>query len=206
MADPNSSTGANVLQPGPTPAERTRVSHLQVVRWARFGHDRLYVKTPAGVQLGYWDDNGHVACLEDGADRPMFDHAIAEYRSGRTNGPALVPASSDPVTLEQGNAAAIETVVAHTEPRPNVPAPAEPPGQLIPDELTPPAKPAPVAISDQLAPELVQLVVTQEPPTVPEWTDLSANRAGASARQQADALRQAAPVRTFMARCLGGEK
>ncbi|MDQ5841563.1 MAG: hypothetical protein M3537_10600, partial [Chloroflexota bacterium] len=129
-------TGANVLQPGPTPAERTRMSHRQVVRWTRFGHDRLYVKTLAGVQLGYWDNNGHVACLEDAANRPMFDQVIAEYRAGRPDGCAPTSASSDPVTVDQGNTAGIETVIARTEPRPNVP--------------------------------------------VPEWTDMSANPAGAS--------------------------
>jgi hypothetical protein len=121
------------------------VSDLQVVRWVRFGHDRLYVKTPAGVQLGYWDNKSEVAFLENEANRPAFEHAIAQYRSGRPDGGAPTSASSDPV----------------------------------------------------------ELVVVQEPPAVPEWTDLSANRAGASVRQQAHALRQAAPVRSFLERCLG---
>lgn len=168
------------------------MSHLQIVRWARFGHDRLYVKTLAGVQLGYWDNNGHVAYLEDEANRPMFDQVVAEYHSGRPGGCVPTSGSSDPATA-----------VAHSEPRPAVPAPAELPTHLSPDELTPPPKPAPVATSDQLAPELVERVVIQGPPTVPGWTDMSANRAGAQCRQKADALRQAAPVRSFLARCLG---
>jgi hypothetical protein len=149
------------------PAAKLSVSELLVVRWVHFGHDRLYVKTPTGVQLGYWDNKGEVAFLENEADRPTFDHAIAQYRSGRPDGRAPASTSSDPVTVDQGNTAAIETGIAHTEPRPNISAPAE------------------------------------LPPTTPEWADMSVNPAGASCRQRADALRQAAPVRTFLARCLG---
>jgi hypothetical protein len=39
--------------------------------------------------------------------------------------------------------------------------------------------------------------------TEPQWEDLAERRAGAMARQQALALKQAAPVRTFVARVLG---
>jgi hypothetical protein len=125
--------GGRVLQPEPRPADRTKVNHLQVVRWARFGHDRLYVKTLAGVQLGYWDNNGHAACLEDEANRPMFDQVIAEYYSGRTNGPALAGASSGPVTVDEGASpasegiTAIRSAIVHTGPGLAVPVPAQPP-------------------------------------------------------------------------------
>ena len=41
------------------------------------------------------------------------------------------------------------------------------------------------------------------PAAPPVWDDLAAHRAGEMARQQAVALKQAAPVRTFVARVLG---
>lgn len=41
------------------------------------------------------------------------------------------------------------------------------------------------------------------PATEPEWEDLAERRAGSMAREQALALKQAAPVRTFVARVLG---
>lgn len=47
--------------------------------------------------------------------------------------------------------------------------------------------------------------VSPDPPVAaePEWEDLAARRAGAMAREQALALKHAAPVRTFVARVLG---
>lgn len=216
------------------------------MRWARFGQDRLYVKTPAGVELGYWDDNGQVACLQDEANRPAFDQVIAEYRSGRTNGPAPAGASAEspesaardiasdhPVTEQSVSDLQVVRWVRFGHDRLYVKTPAhvelgywDNKGEVAfleneadrpafehaitqyrsgrPDGGAPTsASSDPVAAADQPAHELVELVVVPEPPTVPEWTDLSANRAGASARQQADALRQAAPMRTFMARCRG---
>lgn len=43
----------------------------------------------------------------------------------------------------------------------------------------------------------------EEPHEEPHWEDLAATRAGAMAREQAVAAKQAAPVRTFVARALG---
>ncbi len=51
---------------------------------------------------------------------------------------------------------------------------------------------------------VVPVVPSQaSPPTESQWEDLAGRRAGAMARQQALALKQAAPVRTFVARVLG---
>jgi hypothetical protein len=59
--------------------------------------------------------------------------------------------------------------------------------------------------ADVIADSVVDLVVPPESSvtTQPQWEDLAERRAGAMARQQALALRQAAPVRTFVARVLG---
>ncbi|WP_378095638.1 nuclease-related domain-containing protein [Cellulomonas sp. T2.31MG-18] len=46
-------------------------------------------------------------------------------------------------------------------------------------------------------------VVSSPPGAPPMWEDLAAHRAGEMARQQAVALKQAAPVRTFVARVFG---
>lgn len=75
-------------------------------------------------------------------------------------------------------------------------------GQIVAPELPPSEDPAPTAepTADQVAPA----------PATPSsgteeagWEDLAARRAGAMAREQANALKQAAPVRTFVARLLG---
>ena len=50
--------------------------------------------------------------------------------------------------------------------------------------------------------EDVTALVTVESET-PQWSDLADTRAGAAAREQALALKQAAPVKTFLARALG---
>lgn len=51
---------------------------------------------------------------------------------------------------------------------------------------------------------VVPVVLSESSPaTEPQWEDLADRRAGAMARQQALALKQAAPARTFVARVLG---
>ncbi len=57
--------------------------------------------------------------------------------------------------------------------------------------------PAPAAALPAVKPEAV------ESPAAPAWTDLGVNRPGQAAREQASAHRQAAPVKTLLARVLG---
>lgn len=65
----------------------------------------------------------------------------------------------------------------------------------------------PNGLCDQpaIAPAPVDLAAV--PPTAldPDWDDLTKTKAGAAARAQAQALRNAAPVRTFLARALGAK-
>jgi hypothetical protein len=67
------------------------------------------------------------------------------------------------------------------EPVPPVPAQPEPPVEPVEEAAPPESRPEPK----------------------PDWTDLAVTRAGAAAREQALALKQAAPVKTFFARALG---
>ncbi|GAA2018521.1 nuclease-related domain-containing protein [Pseudokineococcus marinus] len=58
------------------------MSDLEVQRWQRYGHDRLYVRRPDGEQLGYWDCRTGTAVLADGGDdagRAAFDAALAAH-------------------------------------------------------------------------------------------------------------------------------
>jgi hypothetical protein len=77
------------------------------------------------------------------------------------------------------------------------PAPAESPPPIV--QAAPPvaASPAPVELVAPVAPP------ASEPTALVPTVDLAANRPGAAAREQAVALREAAPVRTFVARLMG---
>lgn len=54
---------------------------LVVQRWTRAGHDRLYVKTTGGYQVGYVDRRSGKRVLEDEAWRGAFDSAVASFES-----------------------------------------------------------------------------------------------------------------------------
>ena len=60
-------------------ADDARVSKLEVRRWTRYGHDRLYVQTADGARLGYWDCKTGAPVIEPAADRASFDAVIAAY-------------------------------------------------------------------------------------------------------------------------------
>ncbi|MGI5245741.1 nuclease-related domain-containing protein [Dactylosporangium sp. CA-139066] len=57
--------------------------------------------------------------------------------------------------------------------------------------------------TELIAPQAPPAVDDEPAAAVEDWEDLALRRAGAEAREQAVALRQAAPVRTFLARVLG---
>ena len=54
---------------------------LVVARWTKSGHDRLYVKTAGGYQVGYLDRKSGKRVLEDPAWREAFNTAIAGFES-----------------------------------------------------------------------------------------------------------------------------
>lgn len=151
-----------------------------VKRWTRYGHDRLYVETPDGIRLGHWDLKTSQAVVEDEAHREAVQGATAEFRSTRS-----VPAPVEDVA----DVADVADVIAALVPAPALPVPRPLPAVVALPALAPVAAPAKLA-----APEVR---------TVPPWTDLSTNRPGQAAREQAVAHRQAAPVRTLLARVRG---
>lgn len=122
-----------------------------VVRWRKYGNDRLYVTAADKTKIGWHDlvtGDDHV---DAAAYADAYRTAVAAWKGCHT-------------TRQPVAAGAVPAVPVVQE----------------------------VADIDQTAPV-----------AGPGWEDLSARRAGAMAREQAVALKQAAPVRTFVARALG---
>jgi hypothetical protein len=116
-----------------------RAMELTVVRWRRYGKDRLYVKDPAGTDVGWWD---------------------------------------------------LTTDEAH----PTVPEHLEPLTTAVMAWRTDQSPPTPASVA----------AVSPPPVAVPErpWIDLATNHPGDEAREKAEAARDAAPVRSLLARVL----
>ena len=158
--------------------ENKHMGDLVVRRWARYGHDRLYVQTADGTRLGYWDCKTDLAVVEPGTDRGAFDLALARWRTNAPRGPEAVRGGAVP---EQGTRPEASPA-ARTAPS----VPCEPVTASVP--VPTPAAPTPAVPG---------------PDGFDPTADLAARRPGAAAREQAVALRRAAPVRTFFARALG---
>lgn len=79
------------------------------------------------------------------------------------------------------------------------------PPASVPSEVPPPLVERLADAEDGLEPLDEVAVVEPQPGETdePGWRDLASTRAGAAAREQALALKQAAPVKTFLARALG---
>ncbi|MBX9245827.1 NERD domain-containing protein [Actinotalea ferrariae] len=145
------------------------MSAVTVVRWRRFGKDRLYVNGPDERRLGWCDLLTGAVTVEDHADRETVEAALESWRTLAEVPVAATATSPPPRAAEAG--------VRHETP--SVPTPA-------------------AAVFGE--PSLPTLERTR--PVEPEWEDLAGRRAGQAAREQALALKEAAPVRTFLARVL----
>lgn len=154
-------------------------------RWARYGHDRLYVEAADGTRLGYWDVKTGRTVVEDEAHREAVDTAAAAF-GGTPGTPVAVPAHTVrvevPAPVRVAPAATVPVLVAAQT--------VEPAAVTATGE----AAPSPVALAGSAGP--VALAATA-------WTDLGLNRPGQAAREQAIAHKQAAPVKTLLARVLG---
>lgn len=163
------------------------MEELTVTRWRKYGKDRLYVSTPDGARVGWHDlvtDETHV---EATADRHTVMAAIAHWRETASPTadkvvvsrrdtvapPAAEPASGDPLTA----------IRLH-----------EPTATDVETTST---------NTESMTPQTSPAIRAEPAAAVEDWQDLALRRAGAEAREQAVALRQAAPVRTFLARVLG---
>ena len=144
-----------------------------VTRWRRYGKDRLYATDAAGVKIGWVD-------LLSGHHHPESPERAAELAV----------------------AVAAWQLTSTLEPQPGPAKTATGDLSEAPAANTSPAAAPSVAIPPPLPYDDVQTLAS-EVPEQPGWEDLSDRRAGAMARQQAVALKQAAPVRTFLARAFG---
>jgi len=161
------------------------VTEHVVKRWARYGHDRLYVETADGTRLGHWDVKTGQAVVEDETHREAVETATAGFRSTSAV-PVAVPAQAVPVEVP------VPLLVA---PISALPVPTSTPAAIgLP--------PAPAAATPVLEPVQVEPAAIVAP-AAPAWTDLGLNRPGQAAREQAVAHRQTAPVKSLLARVLG---
>lgn len=150
------------------------MSGMTVTRWTRYGKDRLYVTDADGVKIGWFDLVSDQA-HPDPTER--LDELTAAVQAWRDHFPQTSSASALPPEP------AGRPVQPALQAAPAVPAQTQPEATALPPATTATAVAAPAATT--------------------EWEDLAAQRAGALAREQALALKQAAPVRTFLARALG---
>lgn len=177
------------LQRAVARADEDQVTEHVVKRWARYGHDRLYVETPDGTRLGYWDVKTGQAVVQDETHRKAVETATAAFRTAPA-APVAVPAQAAPV---EGPA---PVLVA-----PTAAVPVTAPAQTV--EAAAAAPPAEAAHPSLAMAATVAAPAVDERPAAPAWTGLGLNRPGQAAREQAVAHKQAAPVRTLFARVLG---
>ncbi len=171
------------------------MSEHVVKRWARYGHDRLYVETADGTRLGYRDIKTGQTVVDDESHREAVGTAAAAFR-GAPAVPAAVRAQAVPIEVPALVLTVSAASVPTLAPVETVPPPAGPVALASPRAV---ATSAPVTTATVAAPAVAPLV--GEAPA-PSWTDLSLNRPGQAAREQAVAHRQAAPVKTLLARVL----
>lgn len=132
-----------------------------MVRWRRYGKDRLYVNGPDGERYG-WGDlvTGAIEVTED-HHRQLVESLLSEHPAWR-----------------------------------HKPRPGQSPQTLAGDAPS-------SAGSSSVASGGVEPLVSPGDGVPKPWVDLALNRPGEAARARAVELRQAAPVRTTLARFLG---
>jgi len=164
------------------------MSELNVSRWRRYGNDRLFVKAADGSQLGWHDLKSGTTEVTDPTQADELHAAIARWLTAQPSDSSQSTAPEPGVALDAVNRLGVATP-AEVEP-PAAPTASPPAASVAPPfpgtspmaAATCPDKPAPAA--------------------EPEWQDLASHRAGELAREQARALKAAAPVRTLLARAL----
>jgi hypothetical protein len=151
---------------------------IVVTRWRRYGKDRIYVATADGEQLGYWDLVADQGRPTTPAHEPGLLTAVAAWKAGQ---------------------------VDTEEPLAPAPAQTEPPEEAADSEPTPTRvdEPTPTRVDEPAPTRVDEPAPTRFDEPAPTWVDLAGNQAGAEVRKQALAARQAAPVKTVLARVLG---
>lgn len=69
--------------------EQFAVGSLSILRWRRFGVDRLYVEGDGGRQIGWLDLGTGERLIESNDDEELFERAITNWRSALPFGQAL---------------------------------------------------------------------------------------------------------------------
>jgi hypothetical protein len=147
---------------------------LTVVRWKRYGKDRLYVNDEDGARVGWRDLVTGQSLVERPELRAEFDAAIAEWE--------LSEGAPQPLPGEAPS------------------APAPPPStqtERTPESAAAPAEAMTAGAGTAGSPPVLDGAAPAE-----EWFDLATNKAGVGPRAHAIAHRDAAPVRTLLARVL----
>jgi hypothetical protein len=171
-------------------------STLGVVRWRKYGKDRLYVSAADGQRIGWVDLVSGLTTLEVAALADAFATAIGSF--------CLQNQIAAPVIAV--------TPIADQPPQPDLRVPATVDEARIPRQPT--AHPVPVvagnaAATRELGPSKRRETTAPQVssvPIVPEWQDLAGNRPGQAVRAQAEselaAMRQRSQVGTVIARVL----
>lgn len=157
-----------------------------MTRWRRWGLDRLYVESSDGSKLGFWDlaeDAGHPDLPGLG---PALRAAVTHWRQQQPLGTAQPRAERVQADTSVDSDAPVQATL------PEDPASAvEAPTSTV------------VAEPVEVVGESPQIHSDQPAASPRPWIDLATNRAGAEAREQAEAARSVAPVKTVFARLLG---
>lgn len=200
---------AKVLQQSCAPVDDLVVSDQDLVvnRWRRYGKDRLYVETPDGAKVGFWDFVTETAHAESPEQEPSLMLAVANWKS--SVGLTHTGSAPAPPVVEDSSAPSPTLVVD---------ADSEPASRRIPDAEVNGDVAAAASISpagertydsqdlDLQVPRPVTATAVPDIPVVAPvrpWVDLATNNAGAEARERAQAARDLAPVKTVLARVLG---
>lgn len=162
------------------------MGELSVVRWSKYGKDRLYVNAADGVRVGWVDLVSGAEHVERSEQTVSMREAVQAWREGQTATPVRC---GEPPKIDHKPTVPVSVAVG-----------------AVP-ELTQPIDPSLSLPPDAGAPEPLSATPAHSPlAPAPEWTDLTANVAGQAAREQADAelaaLRSGSRVGAFLARAL----
>lgn len=77
------------------------MTEWSVRRWARYGHERLYVETPGGTALGYLDLKTGRYHSDDVANLPLLERAIADHLARTQPAPPAAPGPKPTPTVPE---------------------------------------------------------------------------------------------------------
>jgi hypothetical protein len=150
------------------------VAELTVKNWEKDGNHRLYVNTCSGESIGWVDLKNDRVVLKREELRTDFELALAKYATSSSTTESASPVAADPTN----------------DPSANANTPTLPPPLAVPDAFLLPGL--------ESVPSVIPPATLERP-----WSDLAHNRPGQGIKELAVAHRQAAPVRTLLARLTG---